>query len=78
MPGTVRLPSELTDMQAGRMLIQAGRLEHARAFLEQAQPTDDDEWVERLFLLGQIEMQPRHVAGAPPSGSRRSSRGDPS
>ena len=39
------------------MLIRAGRLEHARAFLEQAQPTDDDEWVERLFLLGRIEMQ---------------------
>ena len=56
-PGTVRLPAELTDMQAGRMLIRSGRLEHARAFLEQAQPAGDEEWVERLFLLGRIEMQ---------------------
>ena len=64
-PGTVRLPAELTDMQAGRMLIRAGRLEHARAFLEQAQPAGDEEWVERLFLLGQIEMllgMPGHAA----------------
>ena len=56
-PGTVRLPAELTDMQAGRLLIRAGRLEHARAFLERAQPAGDEEWVERLFLLGQVEMR---------------------
>ena len=65
VPGTVRLPAELTDMQAGRMLIRAGRLEHARAFLEQARPADDREWVERLFLLGRIEIQlgrPGHAA----------------
>ena len=64
-PGTVRLPAELTDMQAGRLLIRAGRLEHARAFLEQARPAGDEEWVERLFLLGRIEMQlgmPRRAA----------------
>ena len=55
----------LSDMQAARMLIRAGRLEHARAFLEQAKPAGDEEWVERLFLLGQIEMQlgmPRRAA----------------
>ena len=58
-------PAGLSDMQAGRMLIRAGRLEHARAFLEQAQPADENEWVERLFLLGQIELglgMPRRAA----------------
>ena len=54
---TVRLPSEFTDMQAARMLIRAGRIEHARAFLEQARPSDEEESIERLFLLGRIEMQ---------------------
>ena len=44
-------------MQAGRLLIRAGRLEHARAFLEQAQPSTEEESIERLFLLGRIEMR---------------------
>ena len=57
VPGTVRPPAELTDMQAARMLIRAGRLEHARVFLEQARPSDEEESIERLFLLGRIEMQ---------------------
>ena len=39
------------------MLIRAGRLEHARAFLKQARPSDEEESIERLFLLGRIEMQ---------------------
>ena len=57
VPGTIRPPAELTDMQAARMLIRAGRLEHARAFLKQARPSDEEESIERLFLLGRIEMQ---------------------
>ena len=44
-------------MQAARLLIRAGRLEHARAFLEQARPATDEESIERLFLLGRIEMR---------------------
>ena len=44
-------------MQMARVLIKAGRLEHARAFLEQAQPTGEEERIERLFLLGRIEMR---------------------
>ncbi len=60
------LPSAgLSDMQAGRMLLRAGRLEHAHAFLEQARPENEREWIERLFLLGQVEMQldmPRRAA----------------
>ena len=50
-------PDTVSDMQAGRLLIRAGRLEHARAFLEQAQPSDEEEAIERLFLLGRIEMR---------------------
>lgn len=44
-------------MQTGRMLLRAGRLEHARAFLAQARPSDEEEETERLFLLGRIEMR---------------------
>ena len=52
-------------MQTGRLLLRAGRLEHARAFLAQARPSTEDEEIERLFLLGQIEMRlglPRQAA----------------
>ena len=52
-------------MQAGRLLIRAGRLEHARAFLEQARPAGEKERVERLVLLGRIEIHlgmPRRAA----------------
>ena len=48
-----------------RVLIRAGRLEHARAFLEQARPPGEEERIERLFLLGRIEMRlgmPRRAA----------------
>ena len=64
-PARVAPPEGLSDMQAGRMLIRAGRLEHARAFLEQARPADEHEWTERLFLLGRIELRlgmPRRAA----------------
>ena len=44
-------------MQAGRLLIRVGRLEHARAFLEQVRPSTEEESIERLFLLGRIEMR---------------------
>ena len=43
-------------MQTGRLLLRTGRLEHARAFLQQARPSGEEE-VERLFLLGRIEMR---------------------
>lgn len=54
-----------SHMQMARLLIEAGRLEHARVFLEQAQPVGVEEQVERLFLLGRIEMDlglPRQAA----------------
>ena len=56
-PQQTRIPAALSDMQAGRLLIQAGRLEDARAFLEQAEPADEEGRIERLFLLGRIEMR---------------------
>ena len=52
-------------MQAGRLLIGAGRLEHARAFIEQARPIGEEERIERLVLLGRIEIHlgmPRRAA----------------
>ena len=66
-PETVRPPAGLTDMQAARMLIRAGQLEHARVFLEQALPSDEEESIERLFLLGRVEMQ----LGMPESAAER-------
>ena len=59
-------PPVLSDMQTGRLLIRAGRLEHARAFLLKVKPTGEEEWIERLFLLGRIEMRlgmPKEAAG---------------
>jgi len=60
-------PPELTDLQFGRLLVQAGRLRDARAFLEQARPDGEDEAIERLFMLGRIEMQ----LGLPREAARR-------
>ena len=57
----------LSDMQAARLLIRAGRLDHARAFLEQAAPSTDAERIERLFLLGRIEMR----LGLPAAAAQR-------
>ena len=57
----------LSDMQAARLLIRAGRLGHARAFLEQTAPSTDAERIERLFLLGRIEMR----LGLPAAAAQR-------
>ena len=62
---TAQTPPGLTDMQAGRMLLDAGRLDHARTFLEQARPSEEEEEIERLFLLGLVDMRqglPRQAA----------------
>ncbi len=58
-------PPAPTDMQLGRLLLQAGRLQDAHAFLEQARPAGEEEAVARLFMLGRIEMRlglPRKAA----------------
>ena len=54
---TAGLPDGLTDMQFGRLLFEAGRFRDARAFLEQARPGDEEEKIERLFLLGLAEAR---------------------
>ena len=56
---------EISDLAAGRLLMKAGRFEDALAFLEQARPADEDEAIERHFLLGAVYMrlrQPREAA----------------
>ena len=66
VPASTPSPLVLSDMQTGRLLIRAGRLEHARAFLLKANPTGEEERIERLFLLGRIEMRlgmPKEAAG---------------
>ena len=49
-------PVKLSDVRAGRLLIRDGQLEHARSLLEQARPSSEKERIERLQLLGQVEM----------------------
>ena len=48
---------DISDLAAARLLMTAGRFRGARAFLEQWQPTNEEERIERLFLLGQVELQ---------------------
>ena len=57
VPETGPPQAALSDMQAGRLLIRAGRLEDARKFLQQARPSGEEDRIERLFLLGWIEMR---------------------
>lgn len=44
-------------LEAGRLLLKAGRPRDARAVLEEARPADENERIERLFLLGLAEAQ---------------------
>ena len=56
---------EISDLAAGRLLMKAGRFEDALAFLKQARPADEDEAIERRFLLGAVYMRlgrPREAA----------------
>ena len=48
---------EISDLAAGRFLMKAGRFEHALAFLKQARPANEDEAIERHFLLGAVYMR---------------------
>lgn len=65
--GADERPPAMDDMRFGRLLLEAGRLEDARAFIEQARPVDEDEAIARLLLLGRIEMQ----LGLPREAARR-------
>ena len=63
--GGPHVPVELSDLQTARLLVRAGRLAHAKVFLEQAEPANEEEQLERLVLLGRIEMRlgmPREAA----------------
>ena len=56
---------EISDLVAGRLLMEAGRFEDALVFLKQAQPANEEQAIERRFLLGAAYMrlrQPREAA----------------
>ena len=56
---------EISDLAAGRLLMKAGRFEDALAFLKQARPADEEQAIERRFLLGAVYMRlgrPREAA----------------
>ena len=56
---------EISDLAAGRLLMTAGRFEDALAFLKQARPADENQAIERHFLLGAVYMRlgmPREAA----------------
>ncbi len=61
---TTDVPDGITDMQFGRLLFEAGRFRDARAFLQQARPADEEERIERLFLLGLAEARLGHLRDA--------------
>ena len=46
-----------SDLEFARLLVRAGRLGDARAFLEQARPAGDEDRLERHLLLGQIYLE---------------------
>ena len=48
---------EISPIRAGQVLFRAGRMEDARKLLERARPENDEERVERLFLLGLIDAR---------------------
>ena len=56
---------EISPIRAGQLLFRAGRIEDARKLLERARPENEEERIERLFLLGLIEARlglPRRAA----------------
>ena len=58
---------DISPIRAGQLLFRAGRIQDARKLLEQARPEDDEERIERLFLLGLIEAR----LGLPRQAARR-------
>ena len=56
---------DISPIRAGQILFRAGRIEDARKLLERARPENDEERIERLFLLGLIDARrgfPRRAA----------------
>ncbi len=58
---------DVSPIRAGQLLFRAGRIQDARKLLEQARPANDQERIERLFLLGLIEGR----LGFPKRAARR-------
>lgn len=58
---------KVSEVRAGALLLKARRLHDARELLERARPVDEDERIERLFLLGVIENR----LGLPRQAARR-------
>ncbi len=48
---------EISPVRAGQILFRAGRMEEARKLLERARPENNEERIERLFLLGLIDAR---------------------
>lgn len=57
VPKSLHPPVKLTEIREGRLLVREGELERARAVLEQAQPSCEREQIERLLLLGHVELR---------------------
>lgn len=58
---------DISPVQAGQLLFRARRMEEARKLLERARPENDEERIERLFLLGLIDA----LLGYPRRAARR-------
>lgn len=55
--GAHRGPVAISDLRAGRLLLEAGEWSRARMLLERARPANEEEGIERLFLLGSAEVR---------------------
>ena len=58
---------EISPIRAGQLLFRAGRIRDARKLLERARPENEEERIERLFLLGLIDAR----LGSPRRAARR-------
>lgn len=50
-------PPRISDVAMARVLIRSGRLRDALVFLKQARPADEEQDIERRFLLGGVYMR---------------------
>ena len=48
---------DISPLEAGRILLEAGRPQDAHTILQGTRPADEDERIERLFLLGLAEVR---------------------
>ena len=58
---------EISPIRAGQLLFRAGRIRDAHKLLERARPENEEERIERLFLLGLIDVR----LGSPRRAARR-------